>query len=270
MDLSLLLVFFAYFLMGFDCEFIFIWKPICGNSLRSVLTVLPERTCVCFGQVPQVPSTQVHFTLKCSTCGLLDHANSAAIHLIGKCFTSPLRTKAERDNFLAACLCREDFLQFILPLKIYSFLGPNLMFQFGSHPAWTQADDPTAGSSITVYLPPDMIFKIFVSMAHAPTNRNRCRLYLCITSEYQLYLPRPAFLLSSWLPIIFLTVFQVQRVRLKGCFQYFSQQFYIFCCCCIYNYVVYEIARNIVQVRSLLGPYNKTSRGKPFNPGSIA
>ena len=42
------------------------------------------------------------------------------------------------------------------------------MFQFGCHPAWTHVDAPIAGSSINVYLPPEMIFKIFVSMAYAP------------------------------------------------------------------------------------------------------
>lgn len=49
-DLHLLLVFSAYFFMGFvflNCKFIFNWKPICGNSLKPVLTVSSSSEYLC-------------------------------------------------------------------------------------------------------------------------------------------------------------------------------------------------------------------------------
>lgn len=47
------------------------------------------------------------------------------------------------------------------------------MLQFGCHPAWTHVDAPIAGSSIIVNLPSEMIFKIFVSMAYAPSQSEK-------------------------------------------------------------------------------------------------
>lgn len=159
--------------------------------------VLPDRTCVCFShhryyQLGSILNWTVQlvsfWTMK--TLWPCD-GQTLTMHPLGvKCIASPARAKAERDNF-PCCLSlpgRFSPLSFILPLKICPFLGPNLIFQFGSHLAWTSVDAPPASSNIIVYLPPEMIFKIFINIIHMLTNQNKCRLYLHITSEYQPFL----------------------------------------------------------------------------------
>lgn len=81
MDLHLLLVFSAYFFMGFvflNCDFIFSWKPIwgffetCSDSefFHEDLCLLSQSI---IGTIYRGPSG-----FKCSACGGLDHANSMA------------------------------------------------------------------------------------------------------------------------------------------------------------------------------------------------
>lgn len=287
MDLPLLPVFSAYFLMSFvvfHCEFIFIWKLIYGNFLRPVLTVSSSREDLgllspstigeSIGIIYPSPFQIEMFSLwglgPCKQCG-----QTLTMYLLGKCSTFPPRAEAERDNFPCCLPLQESlficFVQFILPVKIHSFLGPNLMFQFGSYLAWMQADAPAAGGSIIVYLTPEVIFKIFFGVAHAPTNWNKCRMYLCVTSEYQLCLTSQArvsaFSLAS---DDFSHFFTRLSTHLKGCFQYLPQQLYAVCGCYICRYVVSNIATNIVQVRSLFHLCNKMSRGKQWEPGAGA
>lgn len=144
-------------------------------------------------------------------------------------YPSVLEPRQTETTFFVACLCRGgfSFLSVFCSFSLFWRYIPSWvsnMFQFGYHLAWTQADAPAADISIIVYLPPEIIFKMFVSIAYAPTNQNRCRLSLFITSEHQTLDFLSLFLLFSWPQMIFLTFLKANPCIFQyfQCFQNFS------------------------------------------------